>query len=196
MRIQWRAVHTLKEEVASLSAWEAQSQRELDEWTEDTEGTTLPAVDAFSEAFGTYRRDLEAAAEAVEALERLATAIEALDDAPERKRYIGAYDAALSALEQRLFCDNYGDRHGPVTAAQTTADELIKPAREAVREEIARRRREAAEREAARQAAAARREAEECKRKAIAEADAARAVLAASMPELDAATAPPTAVAE
>ena len=55
MRIQWRAVHTLKEEVASLSAWEAQSQRELDEWTEDTEGTTLPAVDAFSEAFGTYR---------------------------------------------------------------------------------------------------------------------------------------------
>ena len=141
-------------------------------------------------------RELEAAAEAVEALERLATAIEALDDAPERKRYIGAYDAALSALEQRLFCDNYGDRHGPVTAAQTTADELIKPAREAVREEIARRRPEAAEREAARQAAAARREAEERKRKAIAEADAARAVLAASMPELDAATAPPTAVAE
>ena len=74
MRISWRAVHTFKEEIASLRAWEAQSQRELDEWIEDTKGATLPAVEAFSEAFGAHRRELEEAAEAVEALERLATA--------------------------------------------------------------------------------------------------------------------------
>ena len=184
MRIQWRPVHILKEQVANIREWEAQSRRELGEWTEDTEGATLPAVEAFSEAFGTFRRELKVAAEGVGALERLATATEALDDASEYKGYIEAYDAAASALEQRLFLDNYGDRHGPVFAAQTVAYKLIEPAREAVKEEIRRRQYEAAEKEAERQAAAERREAEEHKRKTLAEADAARAVLAKSIPEL------------
>ena len=190
MRISWRPVHTLKDQIAEQRNWEAQSQREFDEWVEDTEGATLPAVEAFSEAFGTYRRELKVAAEGVGALERLATAIEALDDAPENKSYIEAFNAAVDGLEQRLFCDNRGDAHGPVTIAQTDAYELIKPAREAVKEEISRRQYEAAEKEAARLAAAERREAEERKRKAIADADAARAVLAKSIPELDAATPP------
>ena len=190
MRISWRPVHTLKDQIAEQRNWEAQSQREFDEWVEDTEGATLPAVEAFSEAFGTYRRELKVAAEGVGALERLATAIDALDDAPENKSYIEAFNAAVSALEQRLFCDNRGDAHGPVIVAQTDAYELIKPAREAVKAEISRRQYEAAEKEAARLAAAERREAEERKRKAIADADAARAVLAKSIPELDAATPP------
>ena len=64
MRIQWRAVHTLKEEVASLSAWEAQSQRELDEWTEDTEGTSCRQWTLS----GSVRHVPAGAAEAVEAL--------------------------------------------------------------------------------------------------------------------------------
>ena len=55
-------------------------------------------------------------AEAVEALERLATAIKELGGAPEHKRYIGDFYTAVSALEQRLYCDNRGDAHGPVTA--------------------------------------------------------------------------------
>ena len=190
MRIQSRPVHILKEQVADIREWEAQSRRELGEWTEDTHGATLPAVEAFSEAFGTFRRELKVAAEGVAALERLGTAIEALDDAPGNKSYIEAYDAAVSALEQRLFHDKYGDRHGPVTVAQHAAHELIEPAREAVKEEIKRRQFEAARREAERQAAAERREAEEHKRKTLAEADAARAVLAKSIPELDAATPP------
>ena len=190
MRISWRPVHTLKDQITDHREWEAQSQREFDEWVEDTEGAALPEVDAFSEAFGTYRRELQGAAESVEALECLATAIDALDDAPENKGYIEAFNAAVSALEQRLFCDNRGDAHGPVIVAQTDAYELIKPAREAVKAEISRRQYEAAEKEAARLAAAERREAEERKRKAIADADAARAVLAKSIPELDAATPP------
>ena len=192
MRVQWRAVHTLKEKIASFRAWEAQSQRELGEWTEDTKGATLPAVEAFSEAFGAHRRELEAAAEAVEALERLATAIETLGDAPECKRHIEAFDAAVSALEQRLFCDNRGDAHGPVTASQTAAAELIKPAREAVKVEIRRRHHEAAKKEARELEEAERREAEERKRNALAEADAARAVLARSIPEVGAAPTPAT----
>ena len=187
MRIEWRSVHILEEQVAISREWEAQSRREFDEWTEDTEGATLPAVEAFSEAFGTYRRELQGAAEGVEALECLATAIEALDDAPENKSYIEAFNAAVSALEQRLFHDKYGDRHGPVIAAEHAAHELIEPAREAATAAISRRQYEAAEKEAARLAAAERREAEE--RKAIADADAARAVLAKSIPELDAAMA-------
>ena len=132
MRISWRPIHTLKDQIAQQRKWEAQSQREFDEWVEDTEGAALPEVDAFSEAFGTYRRELQGAAEGVEALERLATSIDALDDAPENKSYIEAYNTAASALEQRLFCDNRGDAHGPVTVAQTDAYELIEPAREAV----------------------------------------------------------------
>ena len=75
-------------------------------------------------------------------------------------------------------------------AAEHAAHELIEPAREAATAEIGRRQFEAAEKEAARQAAAERREAEERKRKTLAEADAARAVLAKSIPELDAATPP------
>ena len=63
MRISWRPVHTLKDQIAEQRNWEAQSQREFDEWVEDTEGATLPAVGAFSEAFGTYRRELQGAAE-------------------------------------------------------------------------------------------------------------------------------------
>lgn len=148
MQVPWRDVHTLKEKVASFRAWEAQSQRELDEWIEDTEGATLPAVEAFSEAFGTYRQELDLAAEAAEALERLATAIETLDEAPENKRQIEAFYAAVSALEQRLYCDNRGDAHGRVVAAEIRAAELIEPAREAVKAEIRRRHHEAAEKEA------------------------------------------------
>ena len=80
----------------------------------------------------------------------------------------------MSALERRLYCDNRGDAHGPVTATQTTAAELIEPAREAVTAEIRRRHHEAAEKEAREHEAAERREAEERKRNALAEADAAR----------------------
>ena len=105
MRISWRPVHTLKDQIAQQRKWEAQSQREFDEWVEGTEGAALPEVDAFSEAFGTFRRELKGAAEGVGALERLAAAIEALDDAPENKSYIEAYNAAGSALEQRPFLD-------------------------------------------------------------------------------------------
>ena len=63
MRIEWRPVHILKEQVANIREWETQSRRELGEWTEDTHGATLPAVEAFSEAFGTFRRELKVAAE-------------------------------------------------------------------------------------------------------------------------------------
>ena len=74
-------------------------------------------------------------------------------------------------------------------AAQTVAYKLIEPAREAVKEEIRRRQYAAAEKEARECEEAERREAEERKCKTLAEADAARAVLAKSIPELDAATA-------
>ncbi|MCY4478901.1 MAG: hypothetical protein OXB97_03305 [Rhodospirillales bacterium] len=50
MRIQWRPVHILKEQVANIREWEAQSRRELGEWTEDTHGATLPAVEAVDQA--------------------------------------------------------------------------------------------------------------------------------------------------
>lgn len=190
MRISWRAVHTLKEKVASHRAWEAQSQRELDEWLEDTEGATLPAVEAFSEAFGTYRQELDLAAEAVEALERLATAIETLDEAPENKRQIDAFYAVASVLEQRLYCDNRGDAHGRVVAVEIKAAELIEPAREAVTAEARRRQYEAAEKEAREHEAAERREAEERKRKALAEAISARTVLVRALPEAGEALAP------
>lgn len=77
-----------------------------------------------------------------------------------------------------------------VTTSQTTAAELIEPARKAVKAEISDRRYEAARREAARQAEEERREAEERRRKTLAEADAARAVLAKSIPEIGAAPTP------
>ncbi len=190
MKVKWRDVHTLKEKIANFRAWEAQSQREFDEWIEDTKGATLPAVEAFSEAFGAHRRELEEAAEAVEALERLATALEELAEAPERKPYIEPFDEVVSALEQRLFCDNRGDAHGPVTASQTTAAELIKPAREAVKAEIRRRYDEAAEKEARELEEAERREAEARKHNALVEAASARTVLVRTLPEVSEALMP------
>ena len=192
MQVRWRDVHTLKEKVANFRAWEAQSQREFDEWIEDTKGASLPAVEAFSEAFGAHRRDLEEAAEAVDALERLATALEELAEAPERKPYFGTFDEAASALEQRLYCDNRGDRHGPVTASQTTAAELIEPAWEAVTAEIRRRHHEAAEKEARELEEAERREAEARKHKALVEASSARTVLVRTLPEASEALIPPS----
>ena len=190
MQVQWRDVHTLKEKVASFRAWEAQSQRELDEWIEDTKGATLPAVEAFSEAFGAYRRELEEAAEAVEALESMATALEELSGAPERKPYIEPFDKVVSALEQRLFCDNRGDAHGQVVVAETKAYELIAPAREAVRKEIGRRQDEAAEREARELEEAERREAETRKHNALVQAASARTVLVRTLPEVSEALMP------
>ena len=182
-----RRVRTLKDEDASLRAWEAHREAEFDEWTEDTKGVMLLAVDAFLEAFDTYQREPEAAAEAVEALERLGTAIKVLGDASESERNIGAYDAALSALERRLACNNCGDHYASIVAAHTKASKLVKLAGNAVKEEIRRRRHEAAEREAARQAAEERRKTAERRCNAIAEADVARAVLAKLIPDVAAA---------
>ena len=192
MQVPWRDVHTLKEKVASFRAWEAQSQRELDEWIEDTQGATLPAVEAFSEAFGAHRRELEEAAEAVEALESMATALEELAGAPERKPYIEPFDKVVSALEQRLFCDNRGDAHGLVVTTQNAAYELIAPAREAVTAEIRRRHHEAAEKEARELEEAERREAETRKHNALVQASSARTVLVRTLPEVSEALMPPS----
>ena len=65
----------------------------------------------------------------------------------------------------------------------------VEPAGAEAEAEIERRYREAAEQEAARKEAEERREAEERKRNALADADAALAVLAGSIPEVEAALA-------
>ena len=187
-----RALRVLKERIAGLRNWEAQQVAELDEWAEYTGGATLPEVDAFSEAFGVHRQELQMAAEAIAALERLGTAIDTLGDAREHKSLIETYDTSLGALERRLVLDKRGNAHGSVIATQTTAGNLLEPAREAVNAEAKRRRCEAAEREARAHEEAERREAEERRRKALAEGEAARAVLVKALPEAGEALAPAT----
>ena len=104
--------------------------------------------------------------------------MDTLGDTPERAGYIAPHNAALSALERRLADD------GPLFAAVDAVNVRLKPARDEAEAEISRRYHAAAEREAARQEAAERRKAAERRTGAIAEADAALAVLAKAMPEV------------
>lgn len=196
MQSQLRA---LNERLDNSREWLAENEAHRDEWTAETEGATLPALVAFTDSLATVRRELDAAAASVAALERLAAAletlgrlsaaIETLRDAPERTRHIRLYDAARSALEWRLSYD------GPVIAATNETLALVEPAKAEVEAEIARRRFDAAEKEAARRKAEKRRKAEEQKRKALAEAEVAQAALAEAIPEVEAALAAETAQA-
>ena len=142
----------LEERLDNSRSWTAEHEAFRDEWTAETEGAALPALVGFADSLATLRRELDAAAGSVEALERLSAAIEALGDAPERKRYIGPYNAALGALERRLGDD------GPVIAATNETLSRVEPARAETEAEIDRRYREAAQKEAARKEAEERRE--------------------------------------
>ena len=181
----------LMAKVANHRDWLAEKEALRDELTAETKGATLPALVAFTESLATARRELDATAgaEGVEALDRLAVAIEDLGDAPERESYVRPYNAALRALEHRVRDD------GPVLGAINATLPLIEPAEREADAEIARRRRAAAEKEAREREAKERREAEERKRKARAQADAARTALAEAFPEVEAALAPETAQA-
>ena len=104
-------IRALNEKLDNARSWTAEHEARRDEWCAETEGAALPALVGFRDSLATVRRELDAAAGSVEALERWSAAIEALGDAPERARYIRPYNAALGALERRLSYD------GPVTAA-------------------------------------------------------------------------------
>ena len=182
-------IRALNEKLDNSRLWTAEQEALRDEWTAETEGAVLPALVGFTDSLATVRRKLDAAAGSVEALECWSAAIEALGDAPERERYIGPYNAALGALERRLSYD------GPVVAAVNATLRRVEPARAEAEAEIARRYYEAARQEAARREAEERRKAEERKRNALAEAEAAQAVLAGAIPEVEAALAAETAQA-
>ena len=104
-------IRALNQGLDNSRSWMAEQEALRDEWSAETAGATLPALVGFTDSLATVRRELDAAAEAVEALERWSAAIEALGDAPERERYMRPYNAALRALERRLSYD------GPVIAA-------------------------------------------------------------------------------
>ena len=159
----------LKEKFDSLRSWEAEHEALRDEWATETEGATLPALDAFTESVATVHREREGTAESAEALERFGAAIEALGDAQERERYVEPYNAALSALERRLGDDS------PVLAAVNATLGRVEPARDEAEAEIARRIDEAARKEAREREDQKRREAEQTKRDALAEVEAALA---------------------
>ena len=160
-------IRALNETLDNARAWLAEHEARRDAWSAGTEGAALPALVGFRDSLATVRRELDAAAGSVEALERLRHAIGALGDEPERARYIGPHNAALGALERRLGPD------GPVLAAINETLRRVEPAGAEAEAEIDRRLREAAQQEAAR------REAEECRkageRKRTALAAAARA---------------------
>ena len=173
-------LRALKEKIAGLRDWQAEHEARRDAWAEGTEGALRPALVALTDSLGTVRRELDAAVASVEALDRLAVAIEGLGDAPEeRERYIGPYNAALRALERRL------GEGGPLWMATSSVHERVKPAERAAEAEITHRRYEAAKKEAREREAQERREAEQRKRNALAAADTAQAALAKMLPEAD-----------
>ena len=172
-------LRALTEKIASLREWQAEHEALRAELANETKGAELPALVALTDSLGTFRREMDAAAASVEALERLGAAIEGLGDAPERERYIGTYNAALRALERRLGED------GPVGAAVNATLGRVAPATAEAEAEIARRRYEAAEKEAREREAEEHRETEERKRNALASAEAASAALAKALPEAD-----------
>ncbi len=176
-------LHRLAERLESTRGFSDEKQALRDEWAAETEGAVLPALDALTGSLATLARELDAAEAAAGALERLAAAVDALGDAPESAGYVAPYNAALQALERRLADD------GPVVDAVNAVIGRVEPAGAEAEAEIERRYREAAEQAAARKEAEERREAEERKRNALAEADAALAVLAGSIPEVEAARA-------
>ena len=178
MQIQ-PGLRALTEKIAGLRDWQAEHEARRDEWAEGTEGALRPALVALTDSLGTVRRELDAAVASVEALDRLAVAIEGLGDAPERERYIGPYNAALRALKRRL------GEGGPVWMATSSVHERVEPAEREAEAEIARRRYEAAKNEAREREAQERREAEQRKRNALAAAEAASAALAKTLPEAD-----------
>ena len=192
-------LNALNEKLDNSREWLAENEAHRDEWTAETEGATLPALVAFTDSLATVRRELDAAAASVVALERLAAAIQTLErlsatietlrNAPERTRHIRLYAAARTALEWRLSYD------GPVIAATNETLAVVELAKTEVEAEIGRRHFEAAEKEAARQRAEDRRKAEEQKRNALAEAEAAQAALTEAIPEIEAALAAETAQA-
>ena len=176
-------IRALNEKLDNARAWLAEHEARRDAWNAGTEGAALPALVSFRDSLATVRRELDAAAGSVEALERLGEAVGALGDAPVRARYIGSYNTALGALERRLGQD------GPVIAAINEALRRVEPAGAEAEAESARRQREAAQQEAARREAEARRKAQERKRTALAAAEAAQAALAGAIPEVEAALA-------
>ena len=169
-------IRALNERLDDSRSWMAEQEALRDEWSAETAGVTLPALVGFTDSLATVRRELDAAVEDVEALERWSAAIEALGDAPERERYMRPYNAALGALERHLSCD------GPVIAATNETLRRVEAAKAEAEAEIERRYHEAARKEAARQEAEERRKAEERKRNALAEAEAAQAALAGAIP--------------
>ena len=119
-------LRALKEKIAGLRDWQAEHEALRAAWAEGTEGALRPALVALTDSLGTVRRELDAAVASVEALDRLAVAIEGLGDAPEeRERYIGPYNAALRALERR-----HGEG-GPLWMATSSVHERVKPAERA-----------------------------------------------------------------
>ena len=182
MQMQW-GFHRLAERLDTTRDFAAERQAIRDECVELTRGASLPALKALSKALAALHRELALADEIAGALKRLAAAIETLGDAPERAGYIKLYNKAMGDLERRL------DDDGPVMTAANVIIAGQEAAEAEADAEITHRRHEAARKEAERQEAAARREAEERRRNAIAEADAARAALARTVPELDAAPA-------
>lgn len=170
-------LHRLAEKIDNVRSWRTEREDERAAWAAETKGATLPALAALTGSLATVRRELEAAAEGTDALERLGRAVDGLGDAPERAGYVRRYETARAALEERL------DDDGPVYAAVGAALKLVEPARAEAEAEIARRDLEAAETEAREREDAARREAEERRASAIAEAEAALAVLAGAIPE-------------
>ena len=177
-------IRALNERLDNARAWLAEHEARRDAWSAETEGVALPALVGFGDSLATVRRELDAAAGS------LGDAIGALGDAPERARYIGPHNAALGALERRLGHD------GPVIAAIDETLRRVEPAGAAVKAEIARRHREAAQQEAARREAEERRKAQQRKRTALAAAEAAQAALAGAIPEVEAALAAETGPAD
>ena len=176
-------LHRLVEKVGATRDFAAEKQAMRDEWTAETEGAALPALDALTGSLATLSRELDAVVAIAGALQRLSTAIEELGDAAEREGYVGLYNKAMDALGRRL------DDAGPLFVAVNTTLGRVEPAEAEVRVEIARRHYEAAETEAARREAEERRKAEERRTNALAEADAALAVLTQTLPEVEAAPA-------
>ena len=83
-------LHRLVEKIGATRDFAAEKQAMRDEWTAETEGAALPALDALTGSLATLSRELDAVAAIAGALEHLAAAIEELGDAAEREGYVGA----------------------------------------------------------------------------------------------------------
>ena len=182
-------LHRLVEKIGATRDFAVEKQAMRDEWTVETEGAALPALDALTGSLATLSGELDATDEIAGALKRLSAAVEALGDATERGSYIGPYNEAFRSLEGRLADD------GPLFAAVNAVNARVEPARTEAEAEIDRRYFQAAQEEAARREAEERRRAEERKAGALAEADAALAVLTQALPEVGAAPATATGLA-